>query len=138
MAVAGKFPESWVLGADTVVACQGRIFGKPENRTQAQTILKRLSGKAHTVWTGVALVGRGGREIRRHVEKTKVFFRKLRAVELKSYLGTSEPYDKAGAYAIQGTARAWIEKWEGDYFNVMGLPLSWVVEQTNEVLSSEF
>ncbi len=137
LAAAKKFPYALVLGADTLVACQGRIFGKPKGRIQAQAMLRWLSGKSHTVWTGVALVGNGGRDIRQHVEKTEVFFRKLKTGELRAYLATPEPYDKAGGYAIQGTARAWIEKWEGDYFNVMGLPLRWVVEQTNEVLGSK-
>lgn len=135
MAVAKIQPQAWVLGADTVVACQGRIFGKPRSQGQAQAMLRRLLGKSHTVWTGAALVGKGGRVIRRHVEKTKVFFKRLDGQKLEAYLNTKEPYDKAGAYAIQGTARTWIEKWEGDYFNVMGLPLKWVVEETNRLLN---
>lgn len=137
LAVAKKLPHSWVLGADTVVACQGEIFGKPKDRSHAEAMLWKLQGKAHTVWTGVALVGKGGRDIRRHVEKTRVYFKRLSVEDLRTYLNSKEPYDKAGAYAIQGKARAWIRKWEGDYFNVMGLPLRWVIQETNKVFSSK-
>jgi septum formation protein len=94
-------------------------------------MLRRLSGSAHTVYTGVALAGEGGKRILSHVEKTRVYFKRISAGEIRRYLATRESYDKAGAYAIQGTARFWIKKWEGDYFTVMGLPLKWVVQQVN-------
>ncbi len=98
-------------------------------------MIKRLQGGSHFVWTGVALVGKGTDVIDAHVEKTEVFLRKLSVQELDTYLSTPEPYDKAGGYAIQGTAGKWIEKWEGDYFNVMGLPLGWVLEEADRHLS---
>lgn len=128
-AVAKRFPQSWVLGADTVVVCHGKLFGKPKNRSQAGNMLRTLQGKAHTVWTGVALVKK--KRSRTHAEKTRVFFRGLTPREQRVYLNSKEPYDKAGAYDIQGTARTWIRKWEGDYFNVMGLPLQWMIRETN-------
>jgi septum formation protein len=130
---AKRFPRSWVLGADTVVACGGKIFGKPGGRRDAFKMLKRLSGGAHMVYTGVALAGVGGRRILNHVEKTKVYFRALAPDELKRYLNSREPYDKAGAYDIRGTARNWVRKWEGDYFTVMGLPLQWVIQMANSL-----
>jgi septum formation protein len=128
---AKRFPRDWALGADTVVVCGGRIFGKPSCRRDALKMLKKLSGGAHVVYTGVAFAGEGGRRILSHVEKTRVTFRTLTADELRRYLATREPYDKAGAYAIQGTARSWIRKWKGDYFTVMGLPLQWVIQMAN-------
>ncbi len=131
--VARRFPKSLCLGADTVVVHRGRVFGKPRNREEGARMLRALSGKVHEVWTGVAFVGKGGREKRAHAEKTRVTFRRLSSGEMKAYLRTQEPYDKAGGYAIQGTARAWIKDWEGDYFNVMGLPLKWVVREANRL-----
>lgn len=135
MAVAKRAPQSLVLGADTVVVCQGKIFGKPRDRAQARRMIRCLEGRPHLVWTGVALVGKRAGVVLSHAEKTKVLFRKLGSQEREDYLKTAEPYDKAGAYAIQGTARKWVEKWAGDYFNVMGLPLRWVVEETNRLLN---
>jgi septum formation protein len=129
--VSTRFPTAWVLGADTVVVCGGDVFGKPRNRQEAGKMLSRLQGRSHHVWTGCALMGNGGRWIKSHAEKTKVYFRKFEAGELEAYLDSKEPYDKAGAYDIQGTARTWVRQWEGDYFNVMGLPLQWVVREIN-------
>jgi septum formation protein len=133
MEVSKRFPTAWVLGADTMVVCGKDIFGKPRNRSEAGRMLRRLEGRSHNVWTGVALIGNGGHWSKTYSEKTKVFFRKLKTIELENYLNSKEPYDKAGAYDIQGTARAWVRKWEGDYFNVMGLPLQWVVREINDL-----
>lgn len=131
MAVSKKCPRSWVLGADTAVVCGHRVFGKPKNLSQAGEMIRLLQGRPHSVWTGVALVGQGGSIRRCYAEKTKVLFRNLSEKDYWAYLKSREPYDKAGAYDIQGTARSWIKSWEGDYFNVMGLPLRWVIEETN-------
>lgn len=135
--IARKFPNDWVLGADTVVESKGRSFGKPADPSQARKMIQELQGKTHRVWTGVALVGEGGHRVLSHVENTKVVFRKLSKEEVAAYVRTKEPYDKAGAYAIQGAARTWIRRWEGDYFNVMGLPLGWLIETTNKVMNSK-
>lgn len=133
--VARRFPQSWILGADTVVVSHGKLFGKPQKPLQAWNMLQELQGKAHTVWTGVALVNKEKNFTRIHVEKTKVFFRNLAPREIRTYIESKEPYDKAGSYDIQGTARAWVKKWEGDYFNVLGLPLRWVVAETNRLFN---
>lgn len=132
LAVSKLHPRACVLGADTAVVLKGKIYGKPKGPREALKILMALQGKAHEVWTGVALVHSAGRAVQCRAEKTRVFFKPLRAEELRGYLKSSEPYDKAGGYAIQGTARAWIRKWEGDYFNVMGLPVQWVVRTLNQ------
>ena len=87
-----------------------------------------LQGRSHEVWTGVALAGPGMKGIRTRVEKTKVYFKAFSKKSIEGYLRSKEPYDKAGAYNIQGTGRAWVEKWEGDYFNIVGLPIQPVLE----------
>jgi septum formation protein len=137
LSVAKKFPTEWVLGSDTVVVHRNRIFGKPKNRRAASRMLMSLQGDSHQVWTGVAFVGKGGKWSRTHVQKTRVFFKPITAEVLKPYLDSRTPYDKAGGYDIQGKAREWISKWEGDYFNVMGLPLRWVQKEWKRIKTRE-
>ena len=115
------FPRRWVLGADTLVVQRGRIYGKPRDRAEALRTLGNLSGDRHEVLTGFALLGPGG-QVYKGVGKSRVFFKPIPKRELQQYASGPEPYDKAGGYDIRGTAGGWIEKWEGDYFNVMGLP----------------
>ncbi|HUO56820.1 MAG TPA: Maf family protein [bacterium] len=131
MEVWEKNPGEMVLGADTVVSSRGRIFGKPKNRREALRMLRHLSGRQHEVWTGLALIGPRKGQISLHCEKTEVCFRRLSLRMLRAYVKTSEPYDKAGGYDIQGTACGWVENWKGDYFNVMGLPIRWLVKKLN-------
>ena len=127
-AVAGLLKEGLVLGADTMVMLEGAIFGKPANREQARQFLNRLSGRTHTVYTGVALVEiRSGTEVSA-LETTPVTFRELSEGEIEAYLDTPDPYDKAGAYGIQSGGRRFIQKIDGDFFNVMGLPVKRVIE----------
>jgi septum formation protein len=114
-----------VLGADTTVVCDGEILAKPENGADAKRMLRRLSGRTHEVLTGVAAVTRAG--MISDVETTKVEFSRIPEMELALYCGTIEPLDKAGAYGIQGYAARWIPRIDGDYFNVMGLPIARVV-----------
>lgn len=132
-AVSKLYPYLPVLAADTVVVKKNRIYGKPKNFNEALKMLTSLQGTKHEVWTAVALMW-GARKIERsHLEKTTVIFKRLSQEQIISYLKTKEPYDKAGAYDIQGTAASWIKKWEGDYFNVMGLPIQWVVQQSEMI-----
>jgi len=128
-AVSKLYPQFPVLAADTVVVRGNRIYGKPRNKAEALKTIMSLQGTKHEVWTGAALVWQKHKIQLSHREKTAVFFRKLGKDEVAGYLNSKEPYDKAGAYDIQGTAAGWIKKWEGDYFNVMGLPIQWVVQQ---------
>jgi septum formation protein len=130
-AVSKKFPHHWILGADTVVSCGKKVFGKPRDRHEAALMLGALQNHSHEVWTGVALMRPGGKKTQQYSEKTRVMFRRLSSKEIDSYLGSKEPYDKAGAYDVQGTARHWIEKWDGDYFNILGLPVRWLITQLN-------
>jgi len=123
VAVSQHQPEALVLGADTVVALQGRVLGKPENAAEACSMLQTLSGETHEVHTGVS-VAYGGRALLTELETTQVTFRKLSDADVEWYVATGEPMDKAGAYGIQGHGALLVEKVNGCYFNVVGLPLS--------------
>lgn len=125
-AVAEKYPDSPVLGADTVVSSEGKIFGKPKDKDEARKMLTALSGKMHEVTTGLALINRN--EIRTTNVTTKVFFDTMTKADIDAYIATDEPMDKAGAYAIQGKAARFIEKIEGSYSNVVGLPLNALIQ----------
>ncbi|MBA3644615.1 MAG: septum formation inhibitor Maf [Gemmatimonadaceae bacterium] len=110
-----------VIGADTVVVIDGRVLGKPVNEQQASAMLESLGGRTHTVVTAIAIVADG--RTSSGVEQVTVTFRALTADEISSYVATGEPMDKAGAYGIQGFGATLVERIEGDYFAVMGLPL---------------
>lgn len=110
-----------IIAADTVVALDGQILGKPRDEAQAREMLRRLSGRQHEVFTGVS-VRRGETEICEH-EETTVRFRELSEREILAYVATGEPMDKAGAYGIQGRGGIFVSGITGDYFNVMGLPI---------------
>ena len=118
-----------ILAADTVVVLDDKILGKPSSIEDARHMLQQLSGRTHSVLTGVALVRLPDGERRQFIESTLVHFRPITDEELSSYLATAEPYDKAGAYAIQGIAGRYIPRIEGCYFNVVGLPLSRVLAE---------
>ena len=118
-----------VIGADTVVAIDGNILGKPQNTQNAAQMLRLLSGREHSVFTGVTLM-KGDKELSFYVE-TKVTFFPLSEDEIGRYIATGEPMDKAGAYGIQGYGSLLVEKINGDYFNVVGLPVS----KLNQLLS---
>ena len=115
---------SAIVAADTVVAVEGYVLGKPNSDDDARRMLRRLSGKWHEVFTGLALVAKQSRRMIVAVEKTRVEFAKLSAKEIDEYIRSEEPFDKAGAYAIQGRGGKFIPRIEGCYFNVMGLPLA--------------
>lgn len=112
-----------VIGADTIVVQGNSILGKPADRVEAERMLNALSGRRHRVVTGLALVDAEGLRTYSHAEVTYVYFRELSAKDIKTYLDTDEPYDKAGAYGIQGHAGLFVEKIEGCYFNVVGFPV---------------
>ena len=121
-AVAANHPEeAVVLSADTVVELDGKILGKPHSKEEAAEMLRALSGRSHRVLTGVTVMGPKGTET--HCEETSVVFREMSQAEIDWYVATGEPMDKAGAYGIQGYAAIFIEKLDGDYYNVMGLPV---------------
>jgi len=123
-AVAVKYASALVIAADTFIVFQGSLLGKPHTREEARRMLSLLNGRQHSVLTGFTVIDTlTGKKLSRSVE-TKVFFKKMTGQEIESYVKTGEPLDKAGAYAIQGLGAVLVKKIEGDYFNVMGLPLS--------------
>ncbi len=126
-----------VIGADTEVTLEGHIFGKPRSTDDARHMLEKLSGRTHAVVTGVAIIRLPDAERRTFVESTLVHFAQLPEDEITRYLATEEPHDKAGAYAIQGRAGRYIPRIEGDYFNVVGLPLAHVTQALAELGWSE-
>ena len=130
-AVAEKYPDSPVLGADTVVSSEGKIFGKPKDKDEARKMLTALSGKMHEVTTGLALINRN--EIRTTNVTTKVFFDTMTKADIDAYIATEESMDKAGAYTIQGKAARFIEKIEGSYSNVVGLPLNALIQLSKDL-----
>lgn len=121
--VATRVGEGLVLGADTIVECDGRLLGKPRDRDEARRFLRLLSGRNHLVVTALALVEAGGGRTVTGQEVTEVCVRPLMAEEIDAYVGTDEPLDKAGGYAIQGAGGAFIEGIKGSFTNVVGLPL---------------
>ena len=126
-----------ILAADTVVVLDGNILGKPHSTEEARQMLRQLSSRTHSVLTGVALVRLPDNERRQFTESTLVHFRPITEDELAAYLETEEPYDKAGAYAIQGLAGRFIPRVEGCYFNVVGLPLSRALSELHSLGWSE-
>ncbi len=125
--VAQKVAGSLVLGADTIVVLEGSIIGKPQNRGEAADILSRLSGNEHRVFTGITLLDTDKNECVSDVVITSVRMRKMSTGEIRKYIDTGEPLDKAGAYGIQGKGSVFIESVCGCYYNVMGLPISKLV-----------
>lgn len=113
--------DDTVIAADTVVELDGVIFGKPVDKADAARMLRRLSGRRHRVFTGVTVIS--GASAVTEAEETFVYFRPLSGTEIDSYIACGEPMDKAGSYGIQGKGALFVERIEGDYFNVMGLPL---------------
>lgn len=130
--IAGRCPEAVVIGADTVVALDETVLGKPGSAEEAAAMLAALSGRSHQVYTGMAVLYEG-REYT-HVERTEVEFRPLTAEEIRSYVATGEPMDKAGAYGIQGRACTMIRGICGDYYNVVGLPVCALHEMLDQIL----
>lgn len=116
-----------VLGADTVVVLNGKILGKPNSREQAFSMLRALSGKTHSVFTGVCAVS--DEKTEKFFEKTDVTFLEISDSEINGYIDTGEPFDKAGAYGIQGFASKFVKSINGDYFNVVGLPICKIYEK---------
>ncbi|PID78356.1 MAG: septum formation protein Maf [Deltaproteobacteria bacterium] len=120
-------PDYWVLGADTIVVKNNRVLVKPESKDEALDMISALSGTYHEVITGFSLISPEKKEIYTQYVSTKVNFRRLSLKEINWYINTNEPYDKAGGYGIQGKAASFAESVEGSYTNIVGLPLSQVI-----------
>jgi septum formation protein len=132
----GLFGDRPVLGCDTEVICNGRVYGKPENEQDAEEMLDSLAGKSHEVVSGLALLTPAWEEV--HREVTRVTFRPLDARDLAQYLASGEWEGRAGAYAIQGFGASLVERIEGDYLNVVGLPAALLVRLLAERFSGTY
>jgi len=129
MVIAKKYPEAWVLGADTIVVIDGIVLGKPENKTQARKMLQKLSGREHKVFTGFTIAHVAAEIYRTKVIQSAVQFKTISPKEMDWYVASDEPYDKAGGYAVQGQGACFIKSIRGSYTNVIGLPLCEVLEE---------
>jgi septum formation protein len=126
--VGRRYPASWVIGADTIVVAAGRILGKPGSEAEARDMLQRLSGRRHQVLTGWCICRLASETFFADTVCTEVLFKTLTAREIDWYIRTGEPFDKAGAYAIQGIGTFLVKSINGSYTNVVGLPVCEVVE----------
>lgn len=120
--------DAIVIGADTIVVLDDQILGKPKDSLAAEKMLSLLSGKMHMVYTGVSIVDTKDWAEETFVQSSKVYMKEMSEEEIKAYVGTKEPLDKAGSYGIQGKGGVFIERIEGDYFSVMGLPIAKLYE----------
>jgi septum formation protein len=137
LVVARAVGPGIIIAADTTVVCEGKTLNKPESTEEARALLQLLSGRTHSVLTGVALIRLPDNQRRQFTESTLVQFRRITEAELSAYLATKESYDKAGGYAIQGLAGRFIPRIEGCYFNVVGLPLSRLLSELQSLGWSE-
>ena len=132
-AAAEKYPDCTVIGCDTTVLCGSEILGKPKDKAQCIADISKLSGRTHQVVTGCCIISSDN--ISSFSEVTDVAFRKLTADEIEAYADTDEPYDKAGGYGIQGKGSALISHIDGDFFNVVGLPVGRLFNELKRAVS---
>ena len=128
--------DTIVIGADTIVVLDGKILGKPVDEKDAADMIVALQGRSHEVYTGVAILdydAQGEKNVSVHAVGTKVYVNPMDEAEISAYIDTGEPMDKAGAYGIQGRFAAYIDRIEGDYYNVVGLPVSYVYQALKRI-----
>jgi len=126
--ISKKYPESWVIGADTIVLAGDHVLEKPKSKDDARTMLRQLSGTSHDVFTGYCVCCQNESEYISGVVTTEVHFKHLSNEEIEWYIHTDEPFDKAGAYAIQGLGTFLVKRISGSYTNVVGLPVCEIIE----------
>lgn len=139
-AVVESIENTLLIGADTIVVLDCEILGKPKNEEDAFRMLKHLQGRKHQVYTGTALLAhdeKGEKTVISHAERTDVFVHAMEDAEIRRYIATGEPMDKAGGYGIQGGFAAYIDRIEGDYYNVVGLPVAYLYQQLKMLGSIE-
>jgi septum formation protein len=130
--VASRHENAIIIAADTFIVFRGRIFGKPHTAAEARRMLTALNGRGHSVISGFTIMDTATKKRLTRSVETKVYFRQMAPGEIDAYIRSKEPLDKAGAYAIQGLGAAFIRKIEGDYYNVVGLPLGALVDGLKE------
>jgi len=121
--VAALVEDTIIIAADTIVVKNKEIIGKPENKNDAKKMLQKLQGEKHTVYSGITVLSTETNNLLVDVDSTEVYLRSMNKQEINNYINTGEPFDKAGSYAIQGLGGIFVEKINGSYFNVMGLPI---------------
>lgn len=126
--LAPRYPHRWIIGADTIVLKDSKIMGKPDSKKEARMMLKHLSGITHQVLTGYCICCKAKKSFFSETIKTEVLFKKLTDEEIEWYIETGEPFDKAGAYAIQGLGAFLVKSINGSYTNVVGLPICEVID----------
>lgn len=126
--VGSLFPDKWIIGADTAVVHKGKVLGKPSSEEGASAMLKGLRGSWHKVFTGYCILNVSRQITCRDVAETKVFIKDLTDEEIEKYIATSEPFDKAGSYAVQGKGGYMVKEIKGSYSNVVGLPICEITE----------
>lgn len=126
-------PDTWIIGADTIVVEQDQIFGKPKSKSQAFEMLNKLNNCEHSVYTGFCVMNNKKKVILKNVVETKVYFKNLSHEEINFYINTDEPFDKAGGYGIQGIGSFMVKRIAGSYTNVVGLPVCELVETLKEL-----
>lgn len=131
-AIASNYLDYLIISADTIVVCGDEVLGKPKDRDDCRRMIKLLQGNTHFVYTAVVLMYQ--KETKYFVEETKVWVTKMSDEEIETYINTNEPYDKAGGYGIQGIFGKYIEKINGDYYNVMGLPICRLNKEINKLM----
>lgn len=136
--IASRYPKALVLGADTIVVIDGQILGKPRNQKQARVMLRQLSNRKHTVFTGFTIVCKQTGAAKTGVVQSAVYFKEISPEEMDWYVNSREPYDKAGGYAAQGMGASFIRSIRGSYTNVIGLPLCEVVEALKSMNTLHF
>ena len=136
--IAKKYPDSVVLGADTIVVIDDMILGKPKNKAQAREMLQRLSGREHKVFTGLTMACIASKVRKTRVVQSAVKFKTISQEEMEWYISCDEPYDKAGGYAVQGKGAFFIKSIRGSYTNVIGLPLCEVLEEMEKLNTVHF
>lgn len=124
--VSSKYPNDVVIGADTIVVFEGQVLGKPKDEEDAYRMLRLLSDDRHVVYTGVCLAR--GNDTKTFVSETEVWMKNLSDLEIRNYIQSGEPMDKAGAYAIQGDGGSLVDHYKGDFFTIVGLPLKELLE----------
>ncbi len=135
-AVADRFPEDLIIASDTIVVCDGEILGKPKDKADAQRMIEMLSGNTHKVITGCCV--RLGQLQTAFSEESFVTFYPIKKEEIDAYIATDEPFGKAGSYAIQGTGALFVERIEGDFYNIVGLPIARLKREIESLLEENF
>jgi len=135
--VAGRHKNAVIIAADTFVVLKGEVLGKPYTKEKAKEMLEKLSGQAHSIFTGFAIIDTETGETVSEAQESKICFREIQPEEIEEYINSGEPLDKAGAYAIQGGGGKFVENIEGDYTGIIGIPMKAFLEKFEKIISRD-